>query len=666
MIPEIGQFALALALCMALLQGLLPLAAGSSAGGAGWRALAVPACRAQALFLAVAFACLSWSFIAHDFSVAYVAQNSNSRLPLFYRISAVWGGHEGSILLWALVLAGWTMAVSFFSKTLPEVFRARVLAVMGLISAGFLLFILATSSPFDRLVPALAEGNDLNPLLQDPGMIVHPPLLYMGYVGLAVPFAFAIAALIDGRVDAAWTRWTRPWTTVAWLFLTLGIALGSWWAYYELGWGGWWFWDPVENASFMPWLVATALIHSQAVTEQRGGFRAWTVLLAICGFSLSLLGTFLVRSGVLISVHAFATDPERGVFILAFLSLVVGGALVLFVWRGARVSGGGANELFSRETLLLVNNVLLVVASASVLLGTLYPLLMDALGVGKISVGPPYFNAVFVPLMLPLALLVGLGPMVRWKRDDARRHLRRLWPLFAGALAIALVWVALAPSPRWWLTAAGLGSGLWIVAATLFMVIDRVRSARGQGAGARRLRPAFLGMCIAHLGFAVSVLGITGVSAWNQETDLRMVSGGSYEYAGYTFRFGEVTRVQGPNYVARRAHVSVLSDGEEVALLTPEKRTYLAQEQPMTDASIDWSLARDVFVALGDAVGEGAWAVRVQVKPFIRLIWLGPLIMAIGGLLAVCDRRYRVPLRAPLPVAPRPDAEPGAAGAAAG
>ena len=665
MIPEIGQFALALALCMALLQGVLPLAAGSAPGGAGWRAVAAPSCRAQALFLLIAYACLSWSFIAHDFSVAYVAQNSNTRLPLFYRLSAVWGGHEGSILLWALVLAGWSTAVSFLSSSLPEVFRARVLAVMGLISAGFLLFILATSSPFDRLVPAVVEGNDLNPLLQDPGMIVHPPLLYMGYVGLAVPFAFAIAALLDGRVDAAWTRWTRPWTTVAWLFLTLGIALGSWWAYYELGWGGWWFWDPVENASFMPWLVATALIHSQAVTEQRGGFRAWTVLLAIFGFSLSLLGTFLVRSGVLISVHAFATDPARGVFILAFLTLVVGGALLLFAWRGARVSGGGVNDLFSRETLLLVNNVLLVVASASVLLGTLYPLLMDALGVGKISVGPPYFNAVFVPLMLPLALLLGLGPMVRWKSDDARRHLRRLWPLFAAAMAIALGWVAMAPSPRWWLTAAGLGSALWIAASTLLMVSDRLRHARGEGAAARRLRPAFLGMCVAHLGFAVTVIGITGVSAWNQETDMRMVAGGSYEYAGYTLRFGEVTQVQGPNYVAQRGHVAVLRDGEQVALLTPEKRTYLAQAQPMTDAAINWSLARDVFVALGDPVDQGGWAVRVQVKPLIRLIWLGPLIMAIGGLLAVSDRRYRVPLRAAGPAVARAGPAPGTAGAAA-
>ena len=664
MIPEIGQFALVLALCMSLLQGVLPLAAGGSPAGEGWRALASPACRAQTLFLAIAYGCLTWSFIDYDFSVTYVAQNSNTQLPLFYRISAVWGGHEGSILLWALVLAGWTMAVSIFSKSLPELFRARVLAVMGLISVGFLLFIAVTSNPFDRLVPAVLEGNDLNPLLQDPGMIVHPPLLYMGYVGLAVPFAFAVAALLDGRIDAAWTRWTRPWTTVAWLFLTLGIALGSWWAYYELGWGGWWFWDPVENASFMPWLIATALIHSLAVTEQRGGFRAWTVLLAICGFSLSLLGTFLVRSGVLVSVHAFATDPERGVFILAFLTLVVGSALLLFVWRAARVSGGGANDFFSRETLLLVNNVLLVVASASVLLGTLYPLLMDTLGIGKISVGPPYFNAVFVPLMLPLALLVGLGPMVRWKSDDARRHLRRMWPLFAGAFALALVWVVFAPSPRWWLTAAGLGSGLWIVAATVFAIADRLRNARGEGAAARRLRPAFLGMCVAHLGFAVTVIGITGVSAWNQETDLRMATGGSYEYGGYIFEFGEVTRVRGPNYTAQRGHVRVLQDGEQVALLTPEKRTYLRQAEPMTDASIDWSLARDVFVALGDPLDDGAWAVRVQIKPLIRLIWLGPIIMALGGLLAVSDRRYRVRVRAPL-AAGSEGALPGAPAAAA-
>ncbi len=645
MIPEIGQFALVMALAMASVQALAPLAGGAGAGGAAWRALAEPAARAQGLFLLASFVCLTASFVAYDFSVAYVAQNSNSRLPLFYRVSAVWGGHEGSVLLWALVLSGWTVAVSFFSRSLPEVFRARVLAVMGLISVGFLLFMLGTSNPFDRLVPAAAEGRDLNPLLQDPGMIIHPPMLYMGYVGLAVPFAFAVAALLDGRVDAAWTRWTRPWTTVAWVFLTLGIALGSWWAYYELGWGGWWFWDPVENASFMPWLLATALMHSQAATEQRGAFRAWTVLLAIFGFSLSLLGTFLVRSGVLVSVHAFATDPTRGVFILAFLLVVVGGALVLFAWRGARVVGDTSNALFSRETLLLVNNVLLVVASASVLLGTLYPLIVDALALGKISVGPPYFNAVFVPLMLPLALLVGLGPLVRWKRDGFARHARRLWPWLAGAFALALAWVYLQPSPRRWLTAAGLGTALWIIASTALGVRDRLRHARS-GAAVRRLRPAFLGMTIAHLGFAVTVIGITGVSAWDNQTDLRMAPGGSYEYAGYTFRFGDVSQVPGPNYTATRGHVEVLRNGERVALLTPEKRVYPVQAQPMTEAAIDASLARDVFVALGEPVGEGAWAVRVQVKPLIRLIWLGPLIMAIGGLVAAADRRYRVRSRA--------------------
>jgi len=663
-IPEIGQFALVMALCMALLQGLAPLAGGNGAAPAAvaWRALAAPAARGQFLFVLVAYACLTWSFVAHDFSVAYVAQNSNTRLPLFYRLSAVWGGHEGSILLWSLVLAGWTLAVSMLSKSLPEAFRARVLAVMGLVSVGFLLFILATSNPFDRLVPAAGEGADLNPLLQDPGMIIHPPLLYMGYVGLSVPFAFAIAALLEGRVDAAWTRWTRPWTTVAWTFLTLGIALGSWWAYYELGWGGWWFWDPVENASFMPWLLATALIHSQAVTEQRGGFRAWTVLLAIFGFSLSLLGTFLVRSGVLVSVHAFATDPERGVFILAFLALVVGGALTLFAWRAAKVSAGGANDLFSRETLLLVNNVLLVVAAASVLLGTLYPLLVDALGLGKISVGPPYFEAVFVPLMLPLALLVGLGPLVRWK-GDAPARLARLWPALAVALLLGLVCVWLRPSPRWWLTAAGFSTALWILAGTALAVAARLRHARGEGALVRRLRPAFLGMCVAHAGFAVTVIGITGVSAWDRQTDLRMESGGRYEFAGYRFRFGAIEQVQGPNYRAERGHVEVLRDGETVAVLRPEKRTYRAQpNNPMTEAAIDASLARDVFVALGEPVGEGAWAVRVQVKPLIRLVWLGPLIMAIGGLLAASDRRYRLRARAPAGAA---EAPAGAAGAVA-
>lgn len=647
MIPEIGQFALVLALCMSVLQSLPALlgGGGQSASALAWRALAIPAARAQGLFVLIAFICLTMAFIDNDFSVAYVAANSNTKLPIFYRMSAVWGGHEGSILLWALVLAAWTVMVSVFSRGLPDLFRARVIAVMGLISFGFLLFTLATSNPFDRLLPAALEGNDLNPLLQDPGMIIHPPMLYMGYVGLAVPFAFAIAALLDGRVDAAWTRWTRPWTTAAWVFLTVGIALGSWWAYYELGWGGWWFWDPVENASFMPWLLATALIHSQAVTEQRGGFRAWTVLLAIFGFSLSLLGTFLVRSGVLVSVHAFATDPARGVFILMFLAFVIGGALTLFAFRAAKVSEGGANDLYSRETLLLVNNVLLVVASASVLLGTLYPLLIDALDMGKISVGPPWFDAVFAPLMLPLALLVGLGPLVRWKSDRFSRHVRRLWPWMAGCIALALVWVAWAPSPRWWITASGIAMAFWIVVATFIGIADRLRHARGQGAVRRRLRPAFMGMSIAHLGFAVTVLGLAGVSAWDAQTDLRMQDGGRYEFSGYTFEFGAVEKVQGPNYVAQRGHVKVLHDGEFVALLTPEKRTYGASNQTMTEASIDDSLARDVFVALGEPLGDGSWAVRVQIKPLIRLIWLGPLIMALGGLLALSDRRYRVRAR---------------------
>ena len=645
MIPEIGHFALILALSLAVCQGVIPLL-GAYRNDAAMMAAGRTAANGQLFFVAFAFGALVWAFVQSDFSVLYVANHSQLALPTVYKISAVWGAHEGSLLMWILILAIWTVSVGYFSHNLPKAFSARVIGVLGLLSTGFLLFTLLTSNPFERLTPAPADGGDLNPLLQDPGLAIHPPILYAGYVGFSVAFAFAIAAMLSGNLDRTWAKWTRPWTTVAWLFLTIGIALGSWWAYYELGWGGWWFWDPVENASFMPWLLATALIHSQAVTEQRGGFRAWTVLLAIFGFSLSLLGTFLVRSGVLVSVHAFATDPTRGVFILGFLVLVVGGALTLFAWRGAKVSGGGSNALFSRDTLLLVNNVVLVVASGSVLLGTLYPLIVDAMSLGKISVGPPYFNAVFVPLMLPLALLVGLGPMVRWKSDDWRRHARRMWPLLAGSVALAAVWVWFAPSERWWLTLAGIATAFWIVAATALSVVERLRHARADGSARRRLRPAFVGMSVAHLGFAVTVLGITGVSAWNDETDLSMREGGTYEYAGYTFRFGSLADFEGPNYRATRGHVELLKDGQRIAMLTPEKRLYTAQPgNPMTEASIDASLARDVFVALGEPLGDGAWAVRVQHKPLIRLIWLGPIIMALGGLIAVSDRRYRLRAR---------------------
>ena len=647
MIGELGHLALILAFLVASVQGVVPLL-GTWRRAPSWMAVAVSAARAQFLLMGISYLCLTHAFIVSDFSFSYVAQNSNTALPLVYRISAVWGAHEGSMLLWATVLAGWGFAVAAFSTSLPAVFRARVLAVIALVSVGFQLFLLLTSNPFERLLPAPLEGRDLNPLLQDPGMAAHPPMLYMGYVGLVVPFAFAVAALIEGRIDLAWTRWTRPWTTTAWAFLTGGIMLGSWWAYSELGWGGWWFWDPVENASFMPWLVATALIHSLAVTEQRGAFRAWTLLLAISGFSLSLLGAFLVRSGVLVSVHAFATDPARGLFILAFLGLVIGSALVLYAWRAARLAGGGDFDVCSRETFLLANNVLLVATSATVLLGTLYPLLLDALDAGKISVGPPYFDAVFVPLMLPLAALLGFAPLSRWKRDEWRR----LWlKVRMPVLVVVLASLALAfGTPASWAMAAGTGFALWIAAGVALGLRDRLR--HRQGASMRRaLGRGFAGMSLAHLGAGVFIAGVTWTTGAGVERDVRLAPGESVEVSGYAFRFDGVASHLGPNYRALRGTVQVLRDGEPYSVLHPEKRTYLAQAEPMTEAAVEPGFTRDLYVALGEPVGtQGAWTMRVQYKPLVRWIWLGPLMMAIGGLLAAGDRRYRPsprPARAP-------------------
>ena len=633
MIPELGHFALILALCLTMVQVIAPLA-GLWRGVSAWVALAVPAARGQLLFMLLAYASLTYAFISHDFSVAYVAHNSNTELPLLYRISGVWGAHEGSLLLWALVLSIWTGAVTWFSGSVPEAMRARVLAVMGLVSIGFLLFMLLTSNPFDRLFPVPLQGRDLNPLLQDPGLAIHPPMLYMGYVGFSVAFAFAIAALLAGRLDSAWARWSRPWTLVAWLFLTLGIALGSWWAYYELGWGGWWFWDPVENASFMPWLVGTALIHSLAVTEKRGLFKAWTVLLAVFAFSLSLLGTFLVRSGVLTSVHAFATDPTRGVFILIFLVMVVGGSLALYAWRAPLIRSVSDFEPLSRETSLLMNNLLLVVTAASILLGTLYPLFVDALGLGKLSVGPPYFNTVFVPLMAPLALLIGFGIRLRWKQDRLARLLPELWlpagiSLLAGLLLPLLM-------PRYSLAvAAALALALWIVLSTLQQLWQR-----------RKPPLAFWGMSVAHLGVAMFVTGVTLTSAYSIEKDVRLAPGESVELGGYRFRFEGVQHRDGVNYQADAGTVVVSREGTPVARLVAEKRTYRVQRMPMTEAAIDASLTRDLFVALGEPLGSaGAWSLRLYHKPFIRWIWVGCLVMACGGLLAALDPRYRLQAR---------------------
>ena len=636
MIPELGHFALFLALAIALVQGTLPLV-GAAKRNPGFMAVARPAAQGQFVFVAIAFGCLAWSFYANDFSVLNVATNSNSRLPTAYRIAATWGSHEGSLLLWLLMLSIWMLAVSVFSRSLPEDLAARILGVMGLISIGFLCFLLFTSNPFERLIPGAMDGRDLNPLLQDPGMVFHPPMLYMGYVGFSVAFSFAIAALLDGRLDASWARWSRPWTTAAWIFLTLGIALGSFWAYYELGWGGWWFWDPVENASFMPWLVGTALIHSLAVTEKRGAFKSWTVLLAILAFSLSLLGTFLVRSGVLTSVHAFATDPKRGIFILCFLALVIGGSLTLYAWRANKVSPGARFELLSRETMLLANSALLLVACAAVLLGTLYPLFLDALGLGKISVGPPYFESVFAPLMAPAILLAGIGPLLAWRKGDGAQLARRLrWAAIAellGALFLPLAFGRWAP-----LTSVGLLLGLWIIGGALTALILRIKLKTN-------ITGAFVGMLLAHAGVGVFVLAVTLVKSYESERDLRIAPGETATLGGYAFRFDGVKDVEGPNYSAVRAAVTVTKDGAPVAQLAPEKRIYHVQRNPMTESAIDYGMTRHLYVSLGESVGDGAWTLRIHIKPFIGWIWGGCLLMALGGLLAAADRRYRVPQR---------------------
>ena len=633
MTPELGHFALILAFVVSMLQGVLPLL-GAQRGQGQWIALARPAAQTQFVMIAIAFGCLAQSFLANDFSVSYVAQHSNTQLPSLYRFSAVWGGHEGSLLLWVLMLAGWGAAVSLASRHLPEIMVARVLAVLGLVGIGLLAFILFTSNPFVRLLPAAAEGRDLNPLLQDPGLVFHPPMLYMGYVGFSVAFAFAIAALISGRLDAAWARWSRPWTTAAWVFLTLGIALGSWWAYYELGWGGWWFWDPVENASFMPWLVGTALIHSLAVTEKRGAFKNWTVLLAIAAFSLSLLGTFLVRSGVLTSVHAFASDPRRGIFILVLLAIVVGSSLALFAWRAPKVNAGGSFGLVSRETLLLLNNVLLVVAAGSVLLGTLYPLLIDALGMGKLSVGPPYFNSVFVPVMVPLLVLMAIGPMAHWKHADLKAIALRLKVSFALAIVagIAMPLLMGAWSP---LTAMSSLLAVWIAASGVFQIIERLKTGRPAA--------AFWGMQIAHFGIAVFVIGVSMVGGYQEEKDVRMEPGDTVQVGGYSFRLIGVKGAPGPNYRASVGTVELSKDGRVLKNLYPEKRQYFSSQMPMTEAAIDAGFTRDVYVSLGEPLDKsGAWSVRVYYKPFVDWIWGGCLLMGLGGIVTMLDRRYRL------------------------
>ncbi len=651
MIPELGHFALILSALVALVLGVFPLI-GAHRKQQSWIALARPTASAFALLVTLSFACLTAAFINNDFSVVYVAQHSNSLLPIEYRIAGVWGGHEGSLLLWILMLSWWAFLVALLSRELPDAMAARVLGTLGLVGFGFLLFILITSNPFERLLPGAAEGRDLNPLLQDPGLVIHPPLLYMGYVGFSVAYAFAVAALLSGKLDAAWARWSRPWTMAAWVFLTLGIAMGSWWAYYELGWGGWWFWDPVENASFMPWLVGTALIHSLAVTEKRGSFKNWTVLLAISAFSLSLLGTFLVRSGVLTSVHAFATDPRRGVFILIFLVAVIGASLTLFAARAPKVGLGGRFALISRESLLLTNNVLLVVACATVLLGTLYPLLIDALGVGKISVGPPYFNAVFVPVMTPILFLMGVGPFARWKEASVPEIAKAVkWALAVGVV-VAIAWPLVYGG---WhaMTALGILLAAWIVATAALNFVERVqhtRAGRSFLAAALSQPRSFFGMHLAHIGVAVFVVGVTMVGSYQEEKDVKLGPKQSVDVAGYHFTFNGVKQVEGPNYVAAQGDFDLSMDGKFLRKMNPEKRNYASSAMPMTEAAIDAGLLRDVYVSLGEPIDrdkpEGEWAVRVYYKPYVDWIWGGCILMALGGLAAMLDRRYRVKARA--------------------
>ncbi len=641
MIPEAGQIALIIALCLSVLLGTVPMV--GAWRGQRWAMNLAPSLAAGVfVFLSIAFACLTIVFLQDDFSVKVVASNSNSLLPQMYKFSAVWGNHEGSLLLWVWILGAWSLAVAIASRGLPLVVLSRVLAVLGLIGVGFIAFSLFTSNPFERLLPGVAaEGNDLNPLLQDPGLIIHPPLLYMGYVGLAVPFAFAVAALMGGRLDASWAKWSRPWTNVAWAFLTLGIMLGSWWAYYELGWGGWWFWDPVENASFMPWLVGTALIHSLAVTEKRGLFRSWTVLLAIAAFSLSLLGTFLVRSGVLTSVHAFAADPERGLFILIFLVLVVGGSLTLYAFRAPTVASPISYELESRESLLLANNLIFAVSAIVVLLGTLFPLLMDALGQGKYSVGPPYFNAVFVPAMALLAPFMAVGPISRWKQDSSKRWLSELgMPAVVCVLVAAAAPLVGAGEVNVWASLSVLLAA-WLVLGLVRDLQVRMRGISSGSAVFARLTPSYLGMFMAHFGFALTLIGATFVTQFSAERDLRMEVGDTVTLNGYAFVLDELTVVEGPNYAADRGIFSVSVEEQLFTTLMPEKRRYVASGQIMTEAAIDAGAMRDLYIALGEPLGDGAWSVRVQHKPLVRWIWFGALLIGVGGLTTSFDRRYR-------------------------
>lgn len=630
---EIGHFALIIATCLAAIQAFFGLV-GAHKQSAEWMAVTRPAVSGQFVFTLFSFGCLVYAFEQSDFSVLYVASNSNSALPLFYRFTAAWGAHEGSMLLWLSVLTIWSIAVAAFSRSLPIRFVSRALGVLGVLSVGFGLFILLTSNPFERLFPPAVDGRDLNPLLQDPAFAFHPPILYMGYVGMAVPFAFAIAAILEGKLDQAWARWVRPWTTLAWIFLTCGIALGSWWAYYELGWGGWWFWDPVENSSFMPWLVATALIHSLAVTEKRGLFKSWTLLLAIFAFSLSLLGTFLTRSGVLISVHSFTSDPSRGFYILGFLTICIVGALTLYAWRAPLFKSNVGFNTVSRESFLLANNVLLIAAASLILLGTLYPLLLDAMNLAKLSVGPPYFNVVFLVPMVPLLYLLAVGMHASWKRADFSGLKRTLTILFVAAVIFSIAIPLIVFGSIGLLTIVGSIAALWIAGSALVEPISRLRNKHS-------LSPSIIGMSLAHFGIAMTVLGITYVKSYEVERDISLGIGATAALGQYEFHVNGFRTLEGPNYNAIEGEIIVSKGGDQIAVLHPQKRTYRVQNSPMTEAGIGSSLQRDLLASMGSELGNNTWSMRIQVKPMIRFVWLGALITAFGGMVAIFDRRYR-------------------------
>lgn len=644
MVPEIGNIALTLALVLSILLAVYPLW-GAHRQHDTLMATAKPLAIGLFVFTLIAYLCLTYAFVTDDFSVEYVAQHSNSQLPLVYKITAVWGGHEGSFLLWVLMLSIWTVAVAIFSRGIPLTMVARVLSVLGMVGIGFYLFMLLTSNPFNSMLPFFpVDGRDLNPLLQDFGMIIHPPMLYMGYVGFSVAFAFAISALISGQLDSTWARWARPWVIAAWAFLTLGLALGSWWAYYELGWGGWWFWDPVENAAFMPWLVGTALMHSLAVTEKRKAFKSWTVLLAIAAFSLSLLGTFLVRSGVIVSVHSFASDPTRGLFILGILIVLGGFSLLLYAMRASALKSPGRYQTFSREVLLMGNNVFLCAATLVVLLGTLLPLVHKELGLGSISVGAPFFNQMFLLLIVPFVLLLGLGPLTRWKQQTAGALKNQL--LVAGGIAIsAALLINFSFDVPQYMGMLGMILVFWILVTTLQEVLQRVNAIPSNTSTftkLRKLTPSHWGMVFGHLGFAITIIGITLVSNYEIERDVRMELGETVELEDYSFTFTDVKAIQGPNYTADVGVFDVDKAGEFIVHLEPEKRIYTVQRMPMTEAAVHSTVSRDLFIAMGEPLDDGAWAVRIYIKPFIVWIWAGAVVMAIGGIFSISDKRYRM------------------------